>query len=405
MKDKIYFPGLNGIRFLAALWVIWGHVEVIKPWFGFAPISPPTRFRENLGDAVTVFFVLSGFLITYLLLAEIRTTGTIQVRKFYLRRILRIWPLYYLLVFLGFFGLPIIEHLFSFNGYYPLSDNNPLVYGIKLTEYLLFMPHLGAFLGSYITGIGHLWTIGIEENFYLMWPLLTKVFRKRILRLLLTIIGFKIFIILLSILIAPLPLVPEIIKQILGFINFFRIENMAVGGIGAYILFTNQQGILRIIFHPISEKIILALMICNILFFEGDFTLLSNQLSAVLYILFILNVSSNPRSTLKLENRVFNSLGNISFGLYMFHVLVIYLVMMAIKLLSPTPLDSTLFNILLYTVVTVLTISVAYLSYNYFEQPFLRLKQRFAIVKSGELPKIPQENVIPVVEVSTTGMV
>lgn len=58
---------------------------------------------RNGGHAVTFFFVLSGFLITYLLLKERERMGTIKVKKFYLKRVLRIWPLYFLLIFIGLF--------------------------------------------------------------------------------------------------------------------------------------------------------------------------------------------------------------------------------------------------------------------------------------------------------------
>src|SRR5262245_59932952 len=96
--DRVYFPNLNGLRFIAALAVIIHHIEQQKAdfclpnSFGAAPIQ---LFGE-LG--VVLFFVLSGFLLTYLLLEEEKTTATIGIRNFYIRRILRIWPLYFLII-------------------------------------------------------------------------------------------------------------------------------------------------------------------------------------------------------------------------------------------------------------------------------------------------------------------
>lgn len=90
--NAIHLPGLNGLRALAALTVLWGHV--FQRDFGNWGIEgyslPLLRF-----DGVTLFFVISGFLITFLLLNEHERSRTISVPKFYMRRVLRIWPLYY----------------------------------------------------------------------------------------------------------------------------------------------------------------------------------------------------------------------------------------------------------------------------------------------------------------------
>ncbi len=117
-SNKIYFPGLNGLRFLAAISVVVVHLNQFKDYFGTAsPIFLP-KFLLNGNDAVTLFFVLSGFLITYLMFVEYQQTHDISVRSFYTRRILRIWPLYYFIVFIGFVGVPAIIHLIGFQGYY-----------------------------------------------------------------------------------------------------------------------------------------------------------------------------------------------------------------------------------------------------------------------------------------------
>jgi peptidoglycan/LPS O-acetylase OafA/YrhL len=113
MKEKIYFPGLNGLRFLAAIAVIVVHIEQFKQLFGLTDGTTQSQFflaplLPTGIESVILFYVLSGFLITYLLLSESQKTGQIAVRRFYLRRILRIWPLYYLRVFVGFVVIPAI---------------------------------------------------------------------------------------------------------------------------------------------------------------------------------------------------------------------------------------------------------------------------------------------------------
>ena len=114
-NKPIYFPGLNGLRALAALSVVIFHLTRdfgqfnLSPYiFGTLADGSPKGFAMA-GYGVTIFFSLSGFLITYLLLAE-KKQQEIHIKNFYFRRILRIWPLYYLylvavLIIIFYFGL------------------------------------------------------------------------------------------------------------------------------------------------------------------------------------------------------------------------------------------------------------------------------------------------------------
>src|SRR5712692_1492145 len=105
-RTHVHFPGLNGLRFFAALAVCASHVELLKQYLGYPSAYDRPAVYEVGRLSVTFFFVLSGYLITYLLLIEKQATGTISLRDFYVRRILRIWPLYYLLMGLSFFVVP-----------------------------------------------------------------------------------------------------------------------------------------------------------------------------------------------------------------------------------------------------------------------------------------------------------
>src|ERR1700679_371071 len=110
MGNALYFPNLNGLRFIAALAVIIHHAEAFRWIFGLPNAWRTVPAIGHLGDfGVVLFFVLSGFLITYLLLEEERVHGRIEVGRFYVRRALRIWPLYYLFVALALFALPYLS--------------------------------------------------------------------------------------------------------------------------------------------------------------------------------------------------------------------------------------------------------------------------------------------------------
>jgi peptidoglycan/LPS O-acetylase OafA/YrhL len=363
VSTKVYFPGLNGLRFIAALLVVFTHIEQLKGWYRM----PPTGMEWALmfgNDAVTLFFALSGFLITYLLLAEQQRTGTIQVRKFYARRILRIWPLYFLMVFVGFALMP----LASLEGY---SGPNPPRTPEALLGYILFIPNvLVLYFGTQIVGITHLWTIGVEEQFYVTWPLLLRRFARYVPQALLAIVALKVVVSGLDL---PAPLARTLM--------YLRIENMAVGGLGAYLVFTHHRA-LKMIFK--FEKAILLALVATVVLIQSDETTLANLALSIVYTLLIINVACNPHSTVKLEHPILNRLGQMSYGIYMFHLPVIYI------LIAPLRNSG---DLALYTVILVVTVGIAAISYRWFEQPFLRLKEHLAVVESvdnasAEYPKL-----------------
>jgi len=114
-KKKRYFPNLNGIRAIAASLVVFHHLEQAKHALGIANVydMPIIQHAGRLG--VGLFFVLSGFLITYLLLEERGRFGDVDAKKFYLRRVFRIWPIYFLIIGLSFFVFPHIP-IFDYPG-------------------------------------------------------------------------------------------------------------------------------------------------------------------------------------------------------------------------------------------------------------------------------------------------
>ncbi|MBL8119778.1 MAG: acyltransferase, partial [Anaerolineae bacterium] len=186
-SDRVYFPGLNGIRALAAFSVLIAHTYEFKWRMGI--VLPPDypRFLFTGLHAVIIFFVLSGFLITYLLLVEIHKTGTVSVPKFYLRRALRIWPVYYVTVFFGLIVIPLIVQASGFTGVFVPEQIN----GIQWVLYLLLAPNAVGFFGTPSSITAQLWSIGIEEQFYIIWPVLSKIFARRMLVALIGVIAFK----------------------------------------------------------------------------------------------------------------------------------------------------------------------------------------------------------------------
>lgn len=158
--------GFDGVRALCALAVLLGHAGLPQVWFpsDFAQLVYLTAFSHT--QAVTVFFVLSGYLISSILLREKEATGKISIRNFLLRRILRLVPAY--LLYLGVLGVLVGFGVLKVGG---LSFLAALTY----THNYLPKPY-----GSGHTN--HLWSLSVEEQFYLIFPFLLRRFTLQHLR-------------------------------------------------------------------------------------------------------------------------------------------------------------------------------------------------------------------------------
>jgi len=181
--SRIYFPSLNGIRFFAALLVIIDHLELVKGYFGIK-VNWSEAFSSHLGSSgVTIFFVLSGFLITFLLLKE-KEIKAINVKHFYIRRVLRIWPLYYLILIVSFFIIPQID-FFNVPNYGDKSES--FICSTFLT-YLFLLANVGFVFFPTIAFANVLWSVAVEEQFYLIWPIVIKYFKSTLTALMLLLI-------------------------------------------------------------------------------------------------------------------------------------------------------------------------------------------------------------------------
>ena len=175
-STKIYFPNLNGLRFIAAFMVIIHHFVQMLTIFGYAHSNNQIIISIG-GLGVELFFVLSGFLITYLLLTEEKNTKQISIKDFYIRRVLRIWPLYYLIVILAFFVFPHMK-IFLIPLYSEQMASN---FGQSLLLFIIFLPNLVLQgFGIVVPYASQAWSVGVEEQFYLIWPVLMKFFKNKL---------------------------------------------------------------------------------------------------------------------------------------------------------------------------------------------------------------------------------
>ncbi len=165
--ERIYFPELDGLRFIAFLMVFLFHDGLPERMVRQAIGSTAARaLRENGGYGVQLFFILSGYLIATLLLREEARYGRVALRAFWVRRILRIWPLYYLLILIGFFLIPALDGQLGTTWHRELLRDH-------LLSFLGFMGNWSAALGGPAPDwVRVLWSVCVEEQFYLVAPLL-----------------------------------------------------------------------------------------------------------------------------------------------------------------------------------------------------------------------------------------
>ena len=378
--EKIYFPGLNGLRFVAASAVIVTHIELLKQQVGLTSLlyekNNPFFFNAG-GLGVYFFFVLSGFLITYLLMSEKKKDGKISIWNFYMRRIFRIWPVYYFLIILAFFVFPHFDilKLDYFDKFLPEY------FGVKLLFYLLLLPNLALAMFYSVPHAGQAWSIGVEEQFYILWPWIVRK-SKNVLR---TIIYLGIGIVIFKTAVLFIcNFFPDHawLQTFKAFVAMTKIECMAIGGFGACVSFGNYKKWKEIIFKPIVQLISYAML--PILIFLTPPVLQDGEhlIYSFCFLVIIMNVALNSKSFLKLENKIFNLLGNISYGMYMFHMFIVVLVLRSVPFFIDVN-NIFLVNVAYYGLSFGLTIGFCILSYYFYEKPFIKLKKKFTSIVSG----------------------
>lgn len=352
-KEKFHFSGLTGLRGIAASIVVFSHVDQFHYLFDYNSFGfEKFGFAE---DAVTLFFVLSGFLITFLLLKEKETSGSINIRSFYMRRVLRIWPAYYLAVLLSL--------VLIFTGIIKSPENFP----VSLSLYIFFLSNVAYVLALPIRAITPLWSVGVEEQFYAIWPWIILKSKNVYKSMWMVIVSYLI-----------LKMVFWHIESEGGeyqLIKLTRIDSMAIGGWMGAIYYFKKDGWLKVFYSKYIQ--LLSIFICFIPFLmEKSWPYhLEIELKSFAYAIIILNVATNKGSLLKTENRVLDFLGNISYGMYVYHMIILFLFSFVVDSFNLKGISNQMSVVLLICFIG--TVCFSYLSYKVVEEPFLKLKLKY----------------------------
>ena len=369
-------PGLDSLRFISIAFVILLHLFTFKAYFGFT--NHYISIFEYLGGklAVQLFFCLSGFLVTILLLAETKCRHELNLKGFYLRRILRIWPAYYLLVCISlivvlklpFFRIPGITDDY-------LSGN----YQFANLLYFVFLPHIAPFVSSTSPFIHQTYTIGIEEQFYIIWGLFFYFFPKRVLMILLIIIFISPFInfahhFLFTTLEPESNIALIYTKKILFYYQYSRISTFAIGSFFGYAFYFKQKWISKLKIKSIQALILFILLI--FVCFNIQVPFFNYEILALLISTLLLISTFGNKSILNLDKKWLSQLGKISYGMYLFHI---FAIVISIKLFIAfnVPINTPIQVGFLCISTLLLSILFGWISYYGFEVFFLRLKHKF----------------------------
>jgi len=226
--------------------------------------------------------------------------------------------------------------------------------------------------GAGVAFIDHYWTLGVEEQFYILWPWFNKItgsLIKPIFFLIIGIVGLKLTLHVLY---------PNSILETI--INVNRFHCMMMGALGA-ILYKQQHSLfLKLADNLWTQAICWLIMLLIAINKYHLASVVDNEFISLVAVLIIIGQIQLKHRIINLELSPLNFLGKISYGIYVIHPLVIFLYA---KLLAGLSLESTSKYILVYSLILSSTILLAHFSYHYFESFFLKYKKKFEVVKSS----------------------
>jgi peptidoglycan/LPS O-acetylase OafA/YrhL len=367
---KPYFENLDALRFLAAFAVFAFHffseANAMFHFDDYLKLFKITNLIISKGTlGVNFFFVLSGFLITYLILNERAETNHFNVKNFLVRRTLRIWPLYFLIVIIGFIVFPIL-----IDGY---STNHS---GWHYAFFLANFDEIKVGLTDPINFLTAPWSVAVEEQFYLFWGLVLFTLHKMN--------QFNLYSLLTLLWLGSLvfTFINLDDARVLYYHTFSVMSNILIGSALAVAFFRKELWLEK--FKQLRKVQILSIYLFGIVLilfknklFIGILSIFEQSVISFFFAFVIFDQIACKNSFLKIGKiQLFNHLGKISYGLYLYHLLVIYIILQ----FGGTFLESasTALGVTLFLGSSTLgTYIISYLSFNYFEKPFLSLKRKF----------------------------
>ncbi|HSZ87490.1 MAG TPA: acyltransferase [Puia sp.] len=370
-ENRLTFHTFNALRFFAFFRIFLLHL----------PVSEDNQFYKLISDGggigVDFFFVLSGFLITYLLTFEKNVSGTINGFNYFSRRSLRIWPLFFTGIAIAYLNnfITATFHIGSSEGYSP-----NIFFSITFLENYQMIIHNNFPNGAPLRVF---WSLCVEEHFYLLWFIVFKFVSLKNMP--------KMFSILW---------IAGIAYRIWFYIQFPQknyydidvISKLDYFCAGSFIswLIAYKPALIKKVVGSINATLRNSFTFLALVFFyfyqfwelrridDLYFPIISASVFAILVAL----VATSSTFIYFSEKNIFSRLGKISYGLYVFHTVVILSLITLAKFIGISFTNGI--SYFLFAVLSLaFTIAISKLSYHYLESPFLRLKKKFRSVPAG----------------------
>lgn len=368
MKQETYFSQLDGIRFMAVGLVLIDHWRAESNVYPFGTLG------------VTMFFVLSGFLITRILIQsklkddKIGRSHWFSVKQFIIRRSIRIFPIYFLAIFvLYIFDVPPVRDTFLWCVTYTTN---------------IYIATKQQWMGT----IDHLWSLAVEEQYYLVFPYLilflpTKSYKRTLIMMIILSVVLRVFLFFNG--------SPWMVQYVL---MPTCLDSFGLGGLLAYFFTFQKESFFKEI--TTSKYLIVSfLMLLIFLFFSRQYQISSNQihhfgnlvierLVGSIFCFFLIAKAVNGYGGIMkwlLENPLISYFGRISYGLYLYHNFVfnyfhtpqnsfVLRGLHKIQQIIPLITQNSVFELLYYFI---LTVFIATLSWYLIEKPVNNLKKYF----------------------------
>lgn len=363
-RQSFYHPELDVLRFVAFLAVFMHHAlprdASLYVRNGLSPVVTQWLLTAKEAGAfgLDLFFALSAYLITELLLREHASRGSFSVKNFYIRRALRIWPLYFTFLALTIFLIPAILPKESFGPIY-------------IASFVFFVGNwVCAIKGIPFSVAGPLWSISVEEQFYITWPLLLRFFginriKQLAVAMLLLALLTRVFLALYGV------KHPGVWCNTLA-----RLDPIALGAILAFTLRGRAPQISNVLRLGLCAVALASWWLAaRFLTQDGPASVATYSLSGLASVVFLIAVLRSDAQFLRVAPLSwFVYLGRISYGLYVFHLFALA-VMMNVRVVPGLGIPLSFELRVLFSLL--LTVSLAATSYSWLEEPFLKLKGRF----------------------------